>query len=47
MAIDRSVPRVHLHVGDERRTTGTGGVHEHVYPLGLLEFVRTKAVAVA
>jgi aldehyde dehydrogenase (NAD+) len=30
---DRSVPVVHLHVGDERRTTGSGGVHEHLYPV--------------
>jgi acyl-CoA reductase-like NAD-dependent aldehyde dehydrogenase len=33
MPIDRSVPPVHLHIGDERRTTGTGGVHEHVWPV--------------
>ena len=33
MPIDRSVPRVHLHIGDERRTTGEGGVHEHVWPV--------------
>jgi acyl-CoA reductase-like NAD-dependent aldehyde dehydrogenase len=32
MTIDRTVPTVHLHIGDERRTTGTGGVHEHVFP---------------
>jgi aldehyde dehydrogenase (NAD+) len=32
MAIDRTVPDVHLHIGDERRTTGTGGVHQHVFP---------------
>lgn len=29
---DRSVPEVHLHIGDERRTIGSGGVHEHVFP---------------
>ena len=29
---DRTVPNVHLHIGDERRATGGGGVHEHVYP---------------
>ena len=32
MAIDRTVPAVHLHVGDERRADGTGGAFEHVYP---------------
>jgi acyl-CoA reductase-like NAD-dependent aldehyde dehydrogenase len=32
MAIDRTVPEVHLHIGAERRTTGTGGVYEHVFP---------------
>src|SRR6476660_9485052 len=32
MAIDRTVPQVHLHIGEERRTSGGGGVHEHVYP---------------
>src|SRR3954454_20904426 len=31
VAIDRSVPEVHLHIGDEQRTTGTGGVHQHVF----------------
>jgi aldehyde dehydrogenase (NAD+) len=30
--IDRIVPVVHLHIGDERRPVGGGGVHEHVYP---------------
>src|SRR5438552_16468903 len=33
MPIDRSVPVVHLHIGDERRTTGEGGVHQHVWPV--------------
>jgi aldehyde dehydrogenase (NAD+) len=32
VTIDRSVPEVHLHVGDERRAVGAGGVHEHVFP---------------
>jgi aldehyde dehydrogenase (NAD+) len=32
MASDRTVPEVHLHIGDEQRTTGGGGVYEHVYP---------------
>jgi acyl-CoA reductase-like NAD-dependent aldehyde dehydrogenase len=32
MATDRTVPQVHLHIGDERRSTGEGGVHEHVFP---------------
>ena len=32
MTVDRTVPEVHLHIGDERRTSGTGGVHTHVYP---------------
>ena len=32
MPIDRTVPAVHLHIGDEQRTTGGGGVHEHVFP---------------
>jgi acyl-CoA reductase-like NAD-dependent aldehyde dehydrogenase len=31
-AIDRTVPDVHLHIGDERRSSGGGGVHQHVYP---------------
>lgn len=31
MAIDRTVPEVHLHIGDERRLTGQGGVYEHVF----------------
>ncbi|MCU1452894.1 MAG: Aldehyde Dehydrogenase [Acidimicrobiales bacterium] len=29
---DRTVPEVHLHIGDEQRSTGGGGVHQHVYP---------------
>ena len=33
MAIDRTVPTVHLHVGDEKRTTGTGGTYDHVFPV--------------
>ena len=32
MSIDRSVPDVHLHIGDERRREGAGGVHQHVFP---------------
>lgn len=32
MAIDRTVPEVHLHIGEERRTAGQGGAHEHIYP---------------
>jgi len=32
-AIDRSVRQVHLHIGDERRATGAGGTHDHVYPV--------------
>lgn len=32
MAIDRSVPEVHLHIGDEQRSSGGGGVHDHVFP---------------
>jgi acyl-CoA reductase-like NAD-dependent aldehyde dehydrogenase len=32
MTTDRSVPQVHLHIGNEQRTTGEGGVHEHVFP---------------
>ena len=32
MAIDRTVPKVHLRIGTELRTVGSGGVHEHVYP---------------
>jgi acyl-CoA reductase-like NAD-dependent aldehyde dehydrogenase len=31
-ATDRTVPDVHLHIGDERRSRGGGGVHQHVYP---------------
>ena len=33
MPTDRTVPEVHLHIGAERRTTGAGGVHEHVWPV--------------
>lgn len=33
MSIDRTVPAVHLHLGDEQRSHGGGGVHEHVYPV--------------
>src|SRR4051794_10761710 len=32
MPIDRTVPAVHLHIGDEQRTQGGGGVHDHVFP---------------
>ena len=32
MTVDTSVPDVHLHIGDELRKTGSGGVHEHVFP---------------
>ena len=32
MTGDRTVPEVHLHIGHERRTTGTGGEHTHRYP---------------
>jgi aldehyde dehydrogenase (NAD+) len=32
VTVDRTVPKVHLHIGDERRTEGSGGVHPHVYP---------------
>lgn len=31
--IDRSVPPVHLHIGEERRTVGAGGAHPHMYPV--------------
>lgn len=30
--MDRTVPEVHLHIGDERRSTGQGGEHLHRYP---------------
>ncbi len=33
MPTDRTVPEVHLHIGEERRTGGHGGVHEHVWPV--------------
>src|SRR6476660_5256242 len=33
MSIGRTVPDVHLHSGDERRTRGSGGVYEHVFPV--------------
>ena len=26
------MPDVHLHIGGEARTSGAGGVHQHVYP---------------
>jgi len=32
MSVDLSVPVVHLHIGGEARTSGSGGVHQHVYP---------------
>src|SRR6187399_542751 len=32
MTVDRSVPEVHLHIGSELRTTGGGGVFDHVFP---------------
>ena len=32
MTIDRSVPEVHLHIGNELRTTGGGGAFDHVFP---------------
>ena len=32
MTVDRSVPEVHLHIGSELRTTGGGGVYDHVFP---------------
>lgn len=32
MTVDLSVPEVHLHIGGEARTRGSGGVHHHVYP---------------
>ena len=32
MAVDLIVPEVHLHIGGEARTSGSGGVHHHVYP---------------
>ena len=32
MTVDRTVPEVHLHVGDQRRSVGGGGEHLHVYP---------------
>ena len=32
MTVDMSVPTVHLHVGAEQRTTGSGGTHDHVFP---------------
>ncbi|OHV30923.1 MULTISPECIES: aldehyde dehydrogenase family protein [Pseudofrankia] len=33
MTIDRTVPAVHLHIGEEARPHGTGGVHDHVFPV--------------
>ena len=32
MTVDLTVPEVHLHIGGEARTSGSGGVHHHVYP---------------
>ena len=32
MAVDLSVPTVHLHIGGERRQRGSGGTHDHIYP---------------
>ena len=32
MTVDLTVPDVHLHIGGEARTSGSGGVHHHVYP---------------
>ncbi|QGN54197.1 aldehyde dehydrogenase [Novosphingobium sp. Gsoil 351] len=28
-----TVPQVHLHIGHERRTSGSGGTHEHLHPV--------------
>jgi acyl-CoA reductase-like NAD-dependent aldehyde dehydrogenase len=33
MTLDMTVPDVHLHIGEDQRRTGGGGVHEHVYPV--------------
>lgn len=30
MTVDLEVPVVHLHIGGEARTTGSGGAHQHV-----------------
>lgn len=32
MTSDRTVPTVYLHIGGEQRTSGRGGVHQHVFP---------------
>jgi acyl-CoA reductase-like NAD-dependent aldehyde dehydrogenase len=32
MTVDLTVPEVHLHIGGEQRTSGSGGVHHHVFP---------------
>lgn len=32
MTVELDVPVVHLHIGGEARTHGSGGVHQHVYP---------------
>ncbi len=32
MTVDLTVPEVHLHIGGEARTQGSGGVHQHVFP---------------
>ena len=29
---DRSLPAVHLHIGGEKRSVGSGGSHTHIYP---------------
>src|SRR3954447_23210003 len=33
MAISRSVPPVHLHLGEQVVADGTAGVHKHVWPV--------------
>ena len=33
MTVDMAVPVVHLHIGGEARTNGSGGTHQHVYPV--------------
>jgi acyl-CoA reductase-like NAD-dependent aldehyde dehydrogenase len=32
MTVDLTVPEVHLHIGGQERTSGSGGVHHHVFP---------------
>ena len=33
MAYAKDVPPVHLHIGDQQISEGTGGVYQHIWPV--------------